>query len=108
MVPPDTAFFVNLPDTISSFDDLQLQVNAPNPDSSETSEICLDQHGFDYGYCHYTTDSLIDTENFPTLDGEMNHTIYLYRYKYHPNEHLPAVGGSITYRYIVERTFFTP
>lgn len=109
MIPPDTAYFINVPDTVSSLEDFQLQVNAPILDSNESSEICLNGCGDDYGdWLYFGTDSLISPYYYPTLESGMNHILYLNRSKHLSNPILPFAGGSVVYYYVAEKAFYTP
>lgn len=109
VIPPDTAYFINLPDTISSLEDVVLRINPPIIDSSETSEICLNGCSDDYGdWLYHGTDSIFTPYYYPTLESEKNHVLYLYRTKYIQNTNFPLGGGSIRYRYIAKKTFYAP
>lgn len=103
----DTAFFVNLPDTVSSTADLQIQVEAPLLDSTERIRICLDSHGDDYGDCFYIgLDSIMTLDQSYLKDTTM-HTLYLYCYKSNTNPNLPLGGGSITYTYATYKSIYS-
>jgi len=105
ITPPDTAYFINLPDTVSHLVDFQFQVNAPVIASDEVSLLCLDgcdDQGISF---YYGTDSIINVSHL-YLESESNQFVSLRRMKVLPNPNLPLGGGSITYRYNIEKTIY--
>lgn len=109
LFPPDTAYFTNLPDTISSLVDMELQINPTLIDSNEYTSICLDGCSYDNGdWVYFGTDSIFTPNSYTTLESGSTHVLYLYRTKHLSNPNLPLGGGSISYRYIADRTFYVP
>ncbi len=105
IAPPDTAYFVNLPDTVSHLVDFQFQVNAPVVSSDEVNLLCLDACDDQGTTLHYGTDSVITVKHYYLVSGS-NQVVYLRRDKVLPNPNLPLGGGSITYRYNIEKTIY--
>ncbi len=105
ITPPDTAYFINLPDTVSHLVDFQFQVNAPLVASDEVSFLCLDGCDDQGTAFYYGTDTLITVSHL-NLYSQSNQVVYLRRMKHLPNPNLPFGGGSITYYYNVEKTIY--
>lgn len=110
LIPPDTAYFVNLPDTIASFEDFQLEISPALADSNEKNYVSIDSYGVgdNVDWLYYGTDSLPQLSYYPNLAHNQNHMLFLTRSKYLLNPNLPLGGGSITYNYIVGKSFYTP
>lgn len=105
IMAPDTVYFVNFPDTVSSSVDFQFQLHADNLDSNERIKICLDSHGDDYGTCFYDIDSIFTLDQ-SYLNDTTTHWLYLYREKSVPNPSLPLGGGYINYSYGIAKSFY--
>lgn len=106
LIPPDTAYFINLSDTVLANEDLEFQVNAPALDSNEYKSIFLDDHGDDYWhYAIFGTDSIMTISSFE-LENQTAHTLFLYRKKGIKKPNLPIGGGSIEYSYNINHTFY--
>ena len=112
IAPPDTTYFVNFPDSVSSTGNFSFQVSAPNLDSNEFSLIALDDDYYnDIHFWDYAgTDTIIEiedvgfyTSNFIT-DG--NHFMNLNRAKKMLNPNLPTGGGEIVYHYNLVQYFY--
>ncbi len=105
IIAPDTMYFVNFPDTVSSLVDYQFQFYAANLDTNERIRICLDGHGDDYGDCFNNLDTtLILDQSY--LNDTTTHWLYLYREKSVPNPSLPLGGGYIYYSYVIAKSFY--
>lgn len=103
---PDTAYFINLPDTVSGEQDLEFMVNAPVLDSGETSFICLDGCG-DTGIFFYSGTNEIIFVDKKYLDiNESPHVFTLQRSKTLSHPSLPSGGGYVEYNYIVDQVFY--
>ena len=106
VIPPDTAYFIGFPDTVTLFEDLTFQVNAPNLDSNESHAIYLDGNGGDYyTYAYFGKDTII-TMPHQYLEPR-GHYFEFNRIKQILNPNLPPGGGDIVYHYRIDHFFPT-
>ena len=111
ITPPDTAHFVNFPDSVSSTGNFSFQVSTPNLDSNEYSLIALDDYYYnDIHFWDYVgTDTILEIENVGTYTSHFindgNHFMTLNRAKKMLNPSLPSGGGEIVYHYNLEQNF---
>ena len=111
IVPPDTAYFIDFPDTVSASEDIELQINPPLIDSNEVSHLCLDGPcNSDLSLWIYSgTDSTMIIKNSWLDFGIGDRTrkeLFLKRSKTPSNPQLPMGGGSIVYNYVVSKVFY--
>ncbi len=103
VILPDTAYFIDFPDTIVSASDTAIfKVNPPILDSNESNDIHLNYYGSIFK----------NYENFIAISpiffhDESTHNLTFYRVKELLNPNLPAGGGNVVSNYITHGLFWT-
>jgi len=107
LVPPDTAYFINFPDSVLATEDFVFEVNPALIDSNETNIIALDDHyyGDQHFWNYFGTDSKITIKR-GFLDEPL-HMLFFGRSKSLSNPNFPKGGGEINYNYNVIQYFNT-
>ncbi len=107
IVPPDTVYLANLPDTIPYGQELIFEVNASDNDSNVHCQVDLYEveSEFNYGYVDGGTDSVFTIDDY-YLNKENHYKVFFSRTNTIMNPNLPAGGGSIEFVYRIEKTFY--
>lgn len=106
IAPPDTAYFINFPDTVVFGQNFEIQINAPDLTKNESSVIEIDGGG-DTGLTIYVgTDTIITVDNSYYFNQNESYTVNFTRTKSLSNPQLPLGGGSVTYSYKIDKTIY--